>query len=381
MKNQYYFLIIMIICLSLNKIYSHEELKPDFQFNFMISSTYIDRGEDIFENQFHQNRKSIGNFNVAPVLQTNFIFYFFDIWSLHLNSSHALKYRNDKDIDEIFQIAPEDNNSNTATSYLNFFFNNIFNTNYDTNLTEQIIKDFNNSETYMSNNKNMPNFYKEPVGLKHSDQFDITLKYTYGFKQGIFSIGILNSFLPNYNIDKYIKSSTELFIEFIPEYLPKLTINFYKEIQENNTGGIQIQYRIPLLDKNIISLNLNPGLSYEFQKNLFSIKYFDLTFSIEIKDFIFSITGVYRPDIRFYDSDSYSNKVVQLLGLSTNKDGLIPDPARTNGLVNSIINTYISQSLQTFLQESDYPFEYTYIPRQRIPNYIYYVSMGYSISF
>ncbi len=371
-----------MICL--NKIYSHEEFKPKFLFNFTISSTYIDCGEDIFENQFHQNRKSIGNFNVAPVFQTSFTFYIFDNWSLHLSSSHALRYRNDKDIDEVLQIAPKDTNSNTATTYLNFFFNNILNTNNNTNLIEQIINDFNNTEIYMTNNKNMPNFYKEPVGLKYFDQYDITLKYSYGFKHGLFSIGIINSFLPNYKIlNQNSSSSTELFIEFIPEYLSKMTINLCKEIQGENPDRIflYMNYSFSLLKKNNIDFLLIPGFSYQHQENLYGIKYLDLNFSIQIKDFTFSIVGVYRPDRRFYDNDPYSNKAVQLLGLSTNKDGLIPDPARTNGLLNSLTNTFISQSLQTFLQESDYPFKYTYIPQQQIPKYIYYISMGYSISF
>lgn len=372
------FIILLILSKITNPLHTNEELTPSSQFHIILSTSYIDRGDDIFENQFHQNKKYIGSFNFAPVIQTNLSVRISESLFFDFGTYHAIKYREDKDIDELFQLAPEDHYSTVSTSYLNLFLNNILNRN---NEPKEQLYDFNNPQIYLVYKKNLPNFYKEPVGLKHFDQYDLGLKNSFQWSYGVFSIGILNSYFPNYNIDKYTKTSTECFVEFIPNDLPNMMMSVYKEIVESNSGGIQIQYTFLLMEERTFSLSLKPSIGYEFQNNFSSLKYVDLTFSIFVKNFTFSAVGVYRPDLRFYDNDLIANRTILLFGGSTNKDQIITDPAKTYGLLNAMINSYISQTIQSSFIASGSPIFYRYTPRQKIPKYKYYVSMGYLMSF
>lgn len=271
---------MFILNLNITKIYSHEELNPDIEMIFLLSSTYIDRGEDIFENQFRQSKTSIGSFNYAPVLQSNITFHFFDSWSFHLGTSHALTKRNDKDLDKLFQLAPYDSSSNTANVYLNFLKDQVFIHSTATPI-EQMLNQSEIFENSLRDGQHIPSFYKEPVGLKHFDQFDFILKYSYGFKHGMISLGILNSILPNFNIqNKVVNSSTEFFVEYIPDFLSDLMISFYKEIQGENAGNnfIYINYSFSLLNTNSFQINFNPGIAYQIQDYVYGIKYIDFPF-------------------------------------------------------------------------------------------------------
>jgi hypothetical protein len=130
-----------------------------------------------------------------------------------------------------------------------------------------------------------------------------------------------------------------------------------------------------------MTLSFDPELGYQTQDNLQGIKYVSLPFTLAMGSLKFMFVGIYRPDTRFFDSDRYEGDAVKLLGLSTISDGLIPDPAKNTGILNSIINGFISNEINTALTAAGYPFNYTYTPRQSIPKFIYYFSIGYSITF
>ncbi|MCB1168646.1 MAG: hypothetical protein KDK33_20995, partial [Leptospiraceae bacterium] len=65
-----------------------------------------------------------------------------------------------------------------------------------------------------------------------------------------------------------------------------------------------------------------------------------------------------------------------LTGASTQFDGLVEDPSKNNGMVNSYINSQVAAVL-----DPAGTIQYTYTPRQKLPRVIYYVSLGYSVSF
>jgi hypothetical protein len=178
--------------------------------------------------------------------------------------------------------------------------------------------------------------------------------------------------------------STELFVGYSPKALPNLSITLYVETNLDGYEGAtftNISYSIPLIESQNMTLSFDPELGYQTQDNLQGIKYVSLPFTLAMGSLKFMFVGIYRPDTRFFDSDRYEGDAVKLLGLSTISDGLIPDPAKNTGILNSIINGFISNEIQTALTAAGYPFNYTYTPTQSIPKFIYYFSIGYSITF
>lgn len=374
-----------MLCLIGLPLYAQENFEPNININIPIVSTYVFRGSDVFQGKWEQGKKSIQSFNFAPALQPSITFNFTKGWSFTVWTSFALTNRQDKDIDELLQEGPGDT-GNVATAYSSYIASQIFGSPLPFSFVDSAINSSinGNEESLIKGEKNPPNFYKEQNGLKRLDEVDLTLSYSFDTKLGTMSGGIVTYLLPNTTKGVVGKDQfTELFVGYTPKST-KLSITLYGEVNGDGFEGATytyLSYSISLLEREDLTLSFDPGLGYQTQNGLQGIKNIDFPFKVTIGNLNISIVGVYRYDTRFFDTDSYQNDSVKLLGLSTIDDGLIPDPAKNTGLIHSIMNTYIGGLLQTQLQANGYPFSYTYTPRQSLPKFIYYFSIGYNINF
>jgi hypothetical protein len=387
-------LLILIIAYSMS-IFKINAFEPSIDVDLPIVSTYVFRGVDVFENKFVQEKKSISGFNLAPAIQPSITFNFTEGWSFNIWSSFALTNRQDKDIDQILQIlqTPDEDTqtlnkaSAVASAYNNFIAGNLLGTPVPFSIVENAVQNYISGrvEDIIKVENSAPAFYKEPNGLRRLDEVDLTLSYSFDTKLGNMTGGIVTYILPN--TTKGVTGtdqSTELFVGYSPKALPNLSITLYVETNLDGYEGAtftNISYSIPLIESQNMTLSFDPELGYQTQDNLQGIKYVSLPFTLAMGSLKFMFVGIYRPDTRFFDSDPYKGDAVKLLGLSTISDGLIPDPAKNTGILNSIINGYISNEIQTALTAAGYPFTYTYTPTQSIPKFIYYFSIGYSITF
>jgi hypothetical protein len=377
---------ILIIAYSMS-IFKINAFEPSISVDLPIVSTYVFRGVDVFQNKFVQEKKSISGFNLAPAIQPSITFNFTEGWSFNIWSSFALTNRQDKDTDQILQIGPDDVSSPVASAYNIFIAGNLLGTPLPFSIVENAVQNYisGKEEDIIKGDEPAPAFYKEPNGLRRVDEVDLTLSYSFDTKLGKMTGGIVTYLLPN--TTKGVTGtdqSTELFVGYSPKALPNLSITLYGETNLDDYEGATftyISYSIPLIESQNMNLSFDPGLGYQTQDNLQGIKYVSLPFTLAMGSLEFMFVGIYRPDTRFFDSDSYKGDAVKLLGLSTISDGLIPDPAKNTGILNSIINEYISNEIKTALTAAGYPFNYTYTPRQSIPKLIYYFSIGYSITF
>jgi len=376
-------------------IFKINAFEPSISVDLPIVSTYVFRGVDVFENKFVQEKKSISGFNLAPAIQPSITFNFTEGWSFNIWSSFALTNRQDKDTDQILQILQTpDEEPNTlilasavASAYNGFISGNLLGTPVPFSNVENAVQNYISGigENIIKVENSAPAFYKEPNGLRRLDEVDLTLSYSFDTKLGNMTGGIVTYILPN--TTKGVTGtdqSTELFVGYSPKALPNLSITLYVETNLDGYEGAtftNISYSIPLIESQNMTLSFDPELGYQTQDNLQGIKYVSLPFTLAMGSLKFMFVGIYRPDTRFYDSDPYKGDAVKLLGLSTISDGLIPDPAKNTGILNSIINGYISNEIQTALTAAGYPFTYTYTPTQSIPKFIYYFSIGYSITF
>ena len=375
-------------------IFKINAFEPSIDVDLPIVSTYVFRGVDVFENKFVQEKKSIRGFNLAPAIQPSITFNFTEGWSFNIWSSFALTNRQDKDIDQILQVPGEDPDK-VASAYNLFISGNLLGTPVPFSIVENEVQMYisgidsvtgePNIEAIIKGKKPAPAFYKEPNGLRRVDEVDLTLSYSFDTKLGNMTGGIVTYILPN--TTKGVTGtdqSTELFVGYSPKALPNLSITLYVETNLDGYEGAtftNISYSIPLIESQNMTLSFDPELGYQTQDNLQGIKYVSLPFTLAMGSLKFMFVGIYRPDTRFFDSDRYEGDAVKLLGLSTISDGLIPDPAKNTGILNSIINGFISNEINTALTAAGYPFNYTYTPRQSIPKFIYYFSIGYSITF
>jgi hypothetical protein len=379
-------LIILIIAYSMS-IFKINAFEPSISVDLPIVSTYVFRGVDVFQNKFVQEKKSISGFNLAPAIQPSITFNFTEGWSFNIWSSFALTNRQDKDTDQLLQSEPDDVSGPVASAYNGFIAGNLLGTPvpFSNVITAVQTAITGNEEAIIKGEQSAPAFYKEPNGLRRVDEVDLTLSYSFDTKLGKMTGGIVTYLLPN--TTKGVTGedqSTELFVGYSPKALPNLSITLYGETNLDGYGGATftyISYSIPLIESQNMTLSFDPGLGYQTQDNLQGIKYVSLPFTLAMGSLKFMFVGIYRPDTRFFDSDPYKGDAVKLLGLSTISDGLIPDPAKNTGILNSIINGYISNQIQTALTAAGYPFTYTYTPTQSIPKLIYYFSIGYSTTF
>ncbi len=381
-----FFSICFFLNISLKKIYAEENASIQIDLNFV--SNYVWRGHDFFRNYAIQNQRSFGSHTGTWAFQPS-ITWNTPVSGLYANlfSSTALNGRQDKDIDQRIQKNPSTNFIAGRTSLLDYFFDPTIDLLTDiygefpiTNRVSDFIYNPDSSTT-----TGIPNFYREPVGLKRNDELDITIGYEKDTKIGIIGFGILHYSYANINQvgNPY---GTEIFISYALPFLKALKYSIYNDMRIH-TIYYNINYSGDYeLTKDITS-SYSIGAGYYVFNQVQGISDITLNYTISHSSgFNIGFNVVYRPDLKIQDyyfgsGDFITGEVniaklpIDINGESTIYDGKVADPSKSLGAVNEYINNLLSTNISNTLG-----IPYTYTPRQKLPRYLWWISIGYSIT-
>ncbi len=379
---------ILFFMIRVDGIFCHES-EASIQIDLNVVSNYVWRGHDFFRNYAIQNYKSFGPHTGTWAFQPS-ITWNTPVDGLYVNlfSSLALAGRNDKDIDKRIQNQPAGPFIENRNSLLDYVFDPSLDSTVDyfNNINTIITKITSTGRPFLiSDYQIFPNFYKEPVGLRRSDELDITIGYEADTKIGIIGFGILHySYVNHLSVAK--PYGTEVFISYALPILKPLRFTIYEDLQVHT-----IYYNVSYggeynLTKEITS-NYNLGLGYYVFDNLQGISDITLNYTISHNSgFSIGFNIAYRPDLKIQDyyfgsGDLITGELlnttlpVELNGQSSIYDGKVADPSRTLGPLNESINSQISSIISNNLGIS-----YSYTPRQSLPQYLWWISLGYSIT-
>ncbi|GIX42138.1 MAG: hypothetical protein KatS3mg129_1871 [Leptospiraceae bacterium] len=355
-----------------------QENKGSIQIDLNLVSNYVWRGHDFFRNYAIQNWKQYGPHSGIWAFQPS-ITWNTPVNGLYVNlfSSLALQGREDKDIDKRIQTQPGGAFIQNRTSLLDY---------KDPSLNlEQDIKSSLPTSNQVSDYQNIPNFYKEQVGLKRSDELDITIGYESDTNVGIIGFGILHYSYANVT-QVNTAYGTEVFITYAFPFLKELRFSIYEDLQIH-TIYYNISYGGEYQLTNELTSSYNISSGYYVLDNVQGVSDITLNYTISHSSgFSFGINIAYRPDLWIQDyyfgsGDLITGEVnntklpIDINGQSTIYDGQVADPSLSLGPINEYVNNQISQLVTN---TTGIPFTYT--PRQKLPKYLWWISLGYSIT-
>jgi len=384
--------------------------------SLQFASNYVFRGTDMHQNMFNQKRKSIDGKNEAWTFQPTITMKTpVDGLYVSIFGNFALEGREDKDVDQRLQTAPgagDPTNTGCAT------VSNVLIDSVDTVGTSPC-NSTGNASTYIRNTLTaattyfptgtyagvstvtVPKSHKEANGLKRADEIDITVGYTSATKVGVIGFGVVTY---NY-VNGRAKANpfgnvggsyfgTEMFATYALPMFPDLTAKIYGDIVNSNQY-YQLVYAKTIAINDSVAVSVSTGPGYSIERNLYSggalasafpaganaaqtvSGWRDWTSSVgvTVKGFNVNFNAAYRPDLRFFDGDFATSRLVEADGGSTNHDGLVADPKLTNsGAVGDILQRSVTRSGQRL--NSNYAFT----ARQKLPNWLYWVNLGYTIT-
>ena len=386
--------------------------------SLQLSSNYVFRGADMYQNKFVQDRQSYGKWNKAPSFQPSITFktpvdgLTFNIWG-----AFALTNRNDKDVDQRIQ-----NGKGGVTSNDTILANPLIDSiDYNSSATPpntvgtspaQYLRNYFNTATtfYPTGNYagastvNVPGFYKDANGLGRVDELDYTIAYSSATKVGTIGFGLVtyqlanakgkgNPFIAGGSAFYY---ATEMFATYALPMLPDLTAKAYADIVNSNQY-YQLVYSKTIAVSDAVSVTVTTGPSYSIQSALYAVPngsgntyagttqtlqgWKDVTSSVGVsaKGFNVQLNAAYRPDLRFYDSDPSTNRLVEIDGGSTMNDGRVADPKWTgSGVAADVVQRGITAQGRRLAAGNG---NYQFVARQKLPRWIYWVNAGYTASF
>jgi hypothetical protein len=354
-----------------------ETFEPGIDFTADVVSNYVFRGGDVHSNKFVQDGKSYSSFNAAPAFQPSLTFNFAEGWSLNIWGSFALTGRNDVDTDELLQEGAGDTTSPTAAAYRVGVATGTLGS-----LLPGILSGYPITADTIRDPSRVPNFYKEANGLKRNDEIDITLSYSTSSKLGTMTGGLVSY---NYvNTVQQSSSNVEMFAGFAPGILPDLSFTMYIDVTTPGSSGSTynyIAYTKAFEFGKEQNITIAPGVGYATDTSLKiqGWKNANLPITLNLGGFHIGVTGVYRMDTRFFEAltgETSKSDAVSILGESAIGDGLVKDPSLNNGIANTIINERVTAAIG-----DPTGLGYTYAPKQNLPKFIYYYTIGYSMSF
>lgn len=361
-------LILLLALLAAGGLYAQDDDKPSVTVTAGVDvvSNYVWRGWDVYSSYADQKNKSYGSTTGMWAVQPDITFntpiegLYVEIWG-----SFATAGRNDRDQDKIIQRGAY------GSDYLEeqgFYTKD----GVDLDVLEPAFEDYggcpDNFTDFANDNACAPGLYKEQNGLKRADELDFIMGYSFGD----FEAGIVAYYLPNV-VSVGPNAQTELYIAWAPEVLQGVSVGANYDIQTS------LQYYsvgwgrdIDLGNDTSISIGANAGYAVEDIQGWRDV---NASIGISKKGFSVSVNATYRPDLRFYDTDTNPDWIpVGLEGGSTRGDGLVEDPSKVNGYRNRIINNVVNLNLA----DEELTEDYTYTPRQKIPRMLYWIQFGYS---
>ncbi len=367
-----------------NRTLAQEKQDASIDINLGIVSNYIWRGSDLLRNYALLNQIPYSSFINAWAFQPS-ITWNTPVEGLFINlfGSFAIVDRKDIDIDKRLQQSPGDPFIAGRTT----FFDYLLNPSLD------IIADINSALPTTGNiidYQNVPNFYKEKTGLQRNDELDITIGYEKETSKGIIGFGILQYSYANHlrknSVNLTDVYGSEVYISYAFPELTALKFTIYYDVLLF-TNYYQISYSGEYELTQSLNSSYNISTGYYVLNNVQGVSDVTLNYTLSHNSGVYlGINIAYRPDIKIQEwywgsgdavtAEAFNTKLpIELNGSSNIYDGLVADPSKNLGPVNEHINKLISSQISSLLG-----IPYTYTPRQKLPKYVWWLSLGYSIS-
>ncbi|MBX7056522.1 MAG: hypothetical protein K1X75_00560 [Leptospirales bacterium] len=366
-------------------LFAEDELPPaSVDVSLQFVSNYVWRGYDLYQNYASQQGRAYGSASGALAFQPS-ITVNTPVEGLYANAwmSIAMQGRQDTDTDQLLQIGPglsgNDANGNLQGANLVTLSREAggayglpeLQATYDSLLTTAGLNA--TGATLLEQTANggrAPGFHKEQNGLRRLDEIDLTLGYQRETNAGTLGFGLVAYLKPN-PVNTTPTPSSELFLTYsFPDALSFLSTGIYGDIQANTLYvPVTIEFAPePFFFSLSAGYGVAPGVN----------NWQDLTGGIgfALSGFNVGLYVVYRPTLAFFDTDTAGRDVpAWMVGGSTKYDGLVADPSKTNGAVNSDLNNLYKSFLTPQIGSV-----YNYTPRQKLPRVLYYLNVGYSFS-
>ncbi|HMU82967.1 MAG TPA: hypothetical protein PKC35_06475, partial [Leptospiraceae bacterium] len=226
--------------------------------------------------------------------------------------------------------------------------------------------------------------YKEANGLRRLDEMDWTLGYERQTKIGTMGGGLLVQTMSDATgkANPFISGGsgyilTEFFLTYaLPQFKDLKLYAGADVIRSDQYYKLTYSHEFPINDSMSVSVNTGPG--YMVTQNLQGVRDVPTTVQLNVKGFNVGFNAVYRPKLEFFDTDTATTRAVWLDGGSTKADGLVADPSKYQaGVVSDAINGAITQAVRTRSGNTNY----NYVPRQKLPHWLYFVNLGYTSTF
>jgi len=352
-----------------------------------IVTDYVFRGESLLNNYFIQEHKAYSSFKPAFAYQPSITYTTpVDGLSFNLWGSFALTKRADADVDGSLQYGPGTPDLLTTPDPGNGGTPVITSTGVNPNAGAILTQIFNyptqlinavGFDTYFSTfnyRGGTAGYYNEENGLARADEVDLTIDYTKGSSIGDISFGIVQYSFASLGAKGDATFYTEMYTKYAPKFAPGVTLALYSDIQSSNYYW-NLSYGSDMELSKAMALDYSVALGYGQRQNLQGIQ--DVTGHVGVTSGAFSagINAAYRPDYRLIETtDPNTSLPLWVNGGSTAADGLVEDPSKNTGIMNTLINGIIGSTLQ---QGTALP--YTYTPRTKLPRVLVWLNFGYSV--
>lgn len=351
-----------------------------------IRSNFIDRGEDRGRNRAVQrgtaysSREAPGYFQPSVKFNTPVEGLYFSVFT-----SMAMSHRNDTDVDQRLETGPAGDQTILADS-ANRFVNTAMSP--QAYVADQLNTAYTGNIWPTRPIANVPvyRFYKDANGLKRGDQVDLSMGYSSATTIGTFDFGIISST----RLDPRGKSNpfgdaganyqkTEMYVSYALPFLPDVSLLLLSDVV-NSDQYWKLSYGKEIEISETQKIDAGIAAAYGVQSNLQGLMDVPLTLGYTISGFRIGVEAVCRPQSKMYDAgysgDTNTPSAIQIDGASNIVDRRIPDPSKTKGFANQVVNGMIQSSIR----ERTGNTSYNYTPRQRIPRWLYSVNLGYSTS-
>ena len=376
--------ISLVLGLVSTPAFAQDDELPEASIDVSLAfvSNYLFRGTDIHANRAVQKGESYGSHTGEWAFQPSVTFntpdgMFFNIWG-----SFAMAGRTDQDTDYLLQTGPGGADLITAT-----------NTTPISAYTANAPIDPNTSlEARLAGSEQAgtgyPGFYEEQNGLERVDELDFTIGYSADTSIGSIGFGYVAYTGAN---DRYPFGSgtDEIFVSYGLPMIP-LSLSVWTDVDTSTLAQyIDLTYGDSIEIAENIGLDYSFGAGYGRQPYVSALRDIHAGITLNAYGFFVGYNVVQRQDWRFFDTDGLGagdeNLPAWAVGRSTTGDGLVGDPSRTSGPVNSYINSNVATNLAALSGHVNYgsaasSSSATYTPRQKLPRTLWFVTVGYGFS-
>jgi len=379
--------------------------------NIDFSSAHMFRGQDLTQGEAVVTRQSYSGTPSEWTFQPSIVYKTpVDGLYFYFGGNFSTSHRRDVDVDQRFQTTPMVNplsgsfpSTNTdpgvaspstiynplaasATAQNTNLFVDAFDTRVNTSQTPQayiasrlaaLAPTYPSTVIAAMTPTSIPNFRRDQVGMARKDEIDMEMGYKRNTKVGVLGFGIVDYSLASSKLAA-AQYGTEIWISYAPPFLTDLTFKVNTDV---DAGGqyYQIQYSKTIKMSDLVSVNVATGPGYGVSGgstgNISGIKDVTSSVGVSVGGFHIGFNSAYRPNMKWFDSDPSTIYPVQLEGGSTRNDGLVADPKRANsGWWNDLVNRNLTYSARAFNPN------YVYTPRQKLPKWVSWVNVGYTVS-